>query len=533
MRGAPYLALITLAACSGDPASSSSFRVIAVDPPADATEVALDTAIVVELSAPPAADFAVSLTAATGEPISHALAIDGAIVTITPSEPLWLASDYELVVDASARAEDGESLATPFSSRFATRDGTWRNVALHAQPMMAAAPLGAGAAPSLAVLADGTALASWDGGGDLYDQKLTPDTGWLAMPNRYDVTGGDPDAVRVAAGGPAHAIAAHEKWITRANIEARTYDGTRWSAPVEVAPYTVGTTRFDQFLGGVAAAEQTYALVFHRGDFDAGFDLYAAVHANGAWSAPFLVEQLPGSASGSDIISDGRGGYVIAWTQSSADNTASAVYATTLSAAGVIGAPVQLDDGPGRTFSLSLARGGDTVWIAWAHQQGTVGMRVVARPITAAGPGPAHAIALDGASPYGEWVQIAASSRGAALVFTQYGGVSAAIAAGGTWGPTAVLDPIPMSNDEAGRPVVALDERGNATAVWTRVPASGRRTTVVARARGGRWSAPARLDEGTESTYAWTGGVDAAGRVTTAWTQAGASSYTVWAARLE
>ncbi|MBS1125055.1 MAG: hypothetical protein H6Q90_7283, partial [Deltaproteobacteria bacterium] len=104
----------------------------------------------------------------------------------------------------------------------------------------------------------------------------------------------------------------------------------------------------------------------------------------------------------------------------------------------------------------------------------------------------------------------------------------------GAWSAPAELDKIPASpNDEVGRPALALDDRGNATVVWTRVPQSGRRTTVVSRARGGPWSSPAQLDEGTGSTYVWTAGVDAAGRVTTAWTQTDGTGYTVWGAHLQ
>ena len=534
MRGSPSLILIVLAACGSD-GNASSFAVLAVAPANDAVEVDLATAITIELSAPPATDFAVTLAAATGEPIPHALAVDGTTVTLTPTDPLWIATDYTLAIDAAVRSDANEPLGEAFGSKFTTRDGAWQTIPLHAQPMMAAAPLGAGAAPSLATLPDGTVLAGWEGGGELFDQKFTPATGWLGAPNRLDIVGGDPDGVEIAVASPTRAVAGHEKYVTRANIEARTYDGAQWSAPITVAPYMIGTTRYDQYLGGVAATEQSYALVFHRGSFDTElFDAYASIHANGAWGAPFLVEQLAGSASGAEVAADGRGGYVIAWIQRSADKLSTAVWVTTLSGTGAVGQPQMLDDGPGTTYSLTLARGGDTVWIAWAHQQGNVKLRVTARPLGASGLGTAHAIDLDGFSFGGEWARIAASANGAVLVYTQYGGVFAATATNGSWSAVAELDKISMTpGTDVGRPVVALDDRGNATAVWTRVPATGRRTTVVARARGGQWSAATQLDEGTGSTYVWTAGVDAAGRVTTAWTQSDTTSYTVWGAHLQ
>lgn len=515
MRG---LTLILLCVACGGDASEAPLSVRSITPAADAVDVALDTPIVLALSAPPPADFAIEL-ASEGEPIPHAMTVDGATVTLVPEAPLWLAASYTV---SAAEAEH--------DSRFTTRDGTWTNLPLGTDAALRAAPLGAGAAPSIAVTADGTVLAGWEGGGAIYDQQFTPAAGWLALPRTLDVVG-DPDAVRIAAASATRAVAAYERYITRANIEARTFDGTQWSAPALVAPYQVGTTRFDQYLGGTAATAAGDALVFHRGSFDTDlFDLYVVLRGASGWGAPVLAESLPGSASGSDIVEDGRGGYVVAWIQRSADKASTAVYAATISSTGAIGAPQLVDDGPGTTYSLNLARGGETVWIAWAHQQGSVGLRVVARPLASGALGGAHQIDLAGYAFGGEWARIAASPRGAVLVFTQYGAVRAALNTSGVWSQPADLDP---ANDDVGRPVAAIDDRGNATVVWTRVPRTGRRTTVFARARAGAWTPAAQLDEGSGNSYAWTAGVDAAGRVTTAWTQNTPAGYAVYGAHLQ
>jgi hypothetical protein len=517
------LALILLAGCSGDGGTDpTTLTVLSVSPASDAVDVALDTPITLELSAPPPADFTVALTASTGEPIEHALAIAGTTVTLTPAHPLWLATGYDVA-------------AADFTSKFQTREGAWKRVPIATQMMAAAAPLGNGAAPSLAALPDGTVFAGWEGGTSVFDQKFTPGAGWLATPGKLDVTG-DPGFVEVYAATATRAVAVYDRYITRSNIEARTYDGTRWSAPVTVGPYQVGTVRYDQYVGSGAASEQSYALTFHRGNFDTDqFDVYGAIHDGSAWSAPFLVEDLPGEASSSRIIADGRGGYVIVWIQRSADRLSTAVWMRTLSSSGALGAPQKLDDGEGNTHGLVVSRGGDTVWIAWAHERdgSTVKNRVVTQPFTASGLGAANPRDVDGY--FGDaWLQIDASTRGALLVYAIYGGVFASMQANGTWSPFHEVEKIPMIvGSEVGRPALALDDRNNATIVFTRVPPSGRRTTVVARARNGDWSPAAQLDEGTDSTYAWASGVDAAGRVTTTWTQNSQTGYTVWSAHLE
>ena len=516
--------LLCLAACSGSGGTSPSspFTVVSVSPVDDATGIGLDEKVTLELSAPPPADFDVELATVAGDPIPHAVAIDGTTVTVTPGDPLWLVTDYKVVAHAA-------SLAAPFASKFATRDGAWHNVALQSQPaMVAAAPLGGGAAPDLATLADGTVFIGWEGGDSVYDQKYTPGAGWLAMPNSLTISGGDPDFVRVAAASRMRAVAGYEKYITRASIEARTYDGAQWSAPVTVAPYNVGGTYYDQFFGGIAATDQTYAITFHRGSFSSDhFDLFVSIHSNGAWSAPIALEQLDGTAASSDIIADGRGGYVVAWSQRAADNS-TAVWTATLSSTGTLGTPQKLDDGVGAVYSLMLARGGDTVWVAWAHQHDDIDLRVVAQPLG----GSAHTVDLHGFSTGGEWARLAAGAHGAAFVYTQFGSVHAAFANGQTWSDAAELAPIQPDAD-AGRPVIALDDRGNAAVAWTRVPRTGNRTTMVARGVRGTWSTAEQLGAVTGSTYVWSSGVDTTGRVTTAWTQSESTGYTVWSAQLE
>lgn len=512
--------LLLLVGCGSDPAPTP-ISVVSIDPAPDAVDVILETQIRIELSAAPPGDFDVELVAATGEPIPHDISTAGALVTITPADPLWLATDYDV------RTLD-------FASRFTTRDGTWRNLPIATQTMAAAAPLGGGAAPSMAVLPEGTVLASWESGGEIHDQKLTLAHGWQPMPNRLDIIG-DADFVEVAAASPSRAVAGYQHYLaTNADIAARTYDGSAWSMPSVVSPYRVGTIRYDQYVGGIAATETSYALTLHRGEFDIDhFDVFAALHTNGAWSPLIAVEQLPGEASGSQIVADGRGGYVVVWIQRSMDRTATAVWMTTLSGTGTVGTPQKLDDGPGNTYGLALARSGDAIWIAWAHEQPGTKLRVNARSLRAGSLGAAHAFDLDGHAFGGEWVRITASAHGALLVYTHYGSVNALIHSGGSWSAPREIDARPAAfNDDVGRPALALDDRGNATIVWTRVPATGRRTSMVSRGRAGTWSAPARLDEGTASTYAWTAGVDAAGRVTALWTQSEQTGYTVWGAHL-
>lgn len=505
-----------------DPAGSIS--VVSITPGANTVDVALDTTIRLELSAAPREPFKVSLTAAGGE-IAHAMRIEGTTVTLTPSSPLWIATGYQVAIPESA------GLARAFASSFVTRDGAWKPAQLSSR---ASATPGGSAAPTLAVVEDGSVLVSWASDNALVNQRFSPGAGWnkLVLPVTLN---GDDTFVDTAAASTTQAVAAHRYTLLggSGSIDARTYNGSVWSAPVVVSDDRVGNTTFEQFLGGVASTPQAHAVSFHRGTFAAGYDLYASLRAGSTWSAPILIEPLAGSATSSRIAADGRGGFVLLWTQRDAAGSSTAVWYSTLSAQGVVGTPQKLDDGPNDAFGVAMARAGERVWMAWGHRETeSVGSRIVVRSLAADGLGAAKSFVVPGQlSPQ---LALAASASGAFVAWSHQGAITGAIYAAAAWSAPQVIaaassDPA----DNVGRPALALDDRGNATATWTRIPKlNGRRSTMAARWHASRWSTTT-LDDQTRSTRAWSAGVDPQGRVTVLWTDDGAPGYRVWAARLE
>jgi hypothetical protein len=535
MKSHRLIPLVLFAACGGAD-EPSSFAVVSVSPSNDASNIALDTPITLELSAPPAADFDVALTSSDGEAIAHTVQIAGQTVTLTPTHPLPLAAGHVLAPSERSRSLTDAPLEAGFRSRFETRDGAWKPFKIHTAAQVAPVALGAGAAPSLAVTDDGTVLTSWEFGAEVFDQRFTPGAGWLGAAGQLSL-GGDPDFVQTAAASATRGVAAYQEYRgVNANIQARSYDGAAWSTPVTVAPYKVGATLYDQYLGGIAAAPQTHALTFHRGSFTTDtFDLFASISSNGTWSAPIPLEQLPGVASDSKIAADGSGGYVILWSQRSVDRLSSAVWMTTLSAQGTVGTPQKLDDGLNQTGRVSVVRAPDRLWLAWSHEENddVFKSRIVVRSYSSSGLGEAHKISAN-ESFGGEWVSLTASRSGALVTWTEFGAVHAAFERAGQWSQPATIEARPsVIGDEVGRPAITLDDRGNATVMWTRVPKSGRRASYVSRLRDGGWSAPSPLDGGTANTYLWAAGVDAAGRVTALWTESTTNGYLVWSGRLE
>ncbi len=533
---------MAIAAAACDPAESitpdaaSAFTVVGITPADGAAQVALDSPIVIELSLPPAADFDVELTTLTGDAVAHATRIAGTTVTVVPDAPLWLATGHRLTARGQ-RSRDGLPLAPAFAATFATRDGTWTSRSIYSEATPpAAASLGAGASPALGVAPDGTVLAMWKSSQKLVHQRYTPGAGWAATSGTLPVIG-DPDGVSIATVTWDRAAAAYAEYIgTTADIRATRGSSGGWTAPVTVSPYRIGGTRYDQFLGGIAGDDTTFALVFHRGQWaDHRFNLYAAIDTGAGWSQPILVSELPGMASQSRIVSDGDGGYVIAWVQDSMDRSASEVWVAAMTAAGVVSTPVMLDGGHGATYSLDLAAARGRAQIAWGHiQPDDVGLRIVTRSFAGGVATPAQVVQLPGFSFGGEWIRVALTSTATLLTWTQYGALYARNERGGTWGSTKTIAPRPVElRDDIGRPVLTLDARGNATVIWTDLPYQGRRITRFARNSAAGWSAPAMLDQDTRSSYVWTAGVDPTGRVSTLWVASDGNGYSVVAGRLE
>lgn len=517
------------------PDAASAFTVVGVTPADGAAQVALDTPIVIELSHPPAADFDVELTTLTGDAISHATRIAGTTVTLVPNAPLWLATGYRLAVSGQ-RSRDGLPLAPALVTTFATRDGTWTSRPIYSETSPpAAGSLGAGASPTLGVAPDGTVLAMWESSQKLVHQRYTPGAGWAMTSGTLPVTG-DADDVSIAVVTSDRAAGAFAEYIgTRADIRATRGNSDGWTAPVTVSPYRVEDTRYDQSLGGIAGDQTSFALVFRRGEWaDRRFNLYAAIDTGAGWSQPILVSELPGMASQSSIVSDGVGGYVIAWVQDAVDRSSSEVWVTAMTAAGVVSTPVMLDSGHGATYSLDLAAANGRAQIAWGHVElDDVGLRIVTRSFVAGAASPAQVVQLPGFSFGGEWIRVAVTTRATLLTWTRYGALYAQSESGGTWGATETIAPRPAEpRDEIGSPVLTLDARGNATVIWTDQPYQRPRITRYARKLSAGWSASETLDQDRSSSV-WAAGVDPAGRVSTLWVASVANGYSVFASRLE
>ncbi len=533
----PYkrLPLIVFFASCGSPAPV----VTASSPAPGAVDVALDTKITLELSELPTDELHIDLSTAQEESVAVDVELDDVAntITITPREPLALLTDYTLTAVRDEEVDHDNSFR--FTSSFSTREGTWRNAPLLQQSTPG--PLTSEVAPSLAILPDGTGIASWASRGDLLDQRFTPQDGWYALAHQ-DKLGEDPGNVEIAADSSTSAVAAYPSYKASgtADIVARTLDGVLWPQRAEiVAPSQVNSTDLDQYIGGVAQTPSTTALTFHRGSFATDhFDPFVAMRRDGTWSL-FPVAQLPGSALTSRIVVDAAGefgaGYVILWVQRSPDLASTAVWMTTLSKDGTLGTPQLLDDGPGATFSLTAVRGGNTVWLAWSHEEPNTKLRITVRPLRdATGLGEALTIDQDGYPAVGDFVQIAATASEAEVVYTHFSSVQARHYKLGVWSAPTELEPMSTNRADLVRcPVISLDDHDNATVVWTRLPAAGRRSTVVARGHAQRWSATVQLDTGSGDSQVWGTGVDSAGRVSALLTESDPNHFTIWAAQLQ
>lgn len=139
-------------------AEGQSLTVIEISPESDASEVALDAAIVITFSEPLDSGTVTSETVRVldGETeVAGDLTYADGTVTFTPTEPFSLLVDYSVEVTTDVTDADGVPLAEPFASRFTTRDGVWHTDALPTAALDEQLPL------SIPMAANGDTLLAW------------------------------------------------------------------------------------------------------------------------------------------------------------------------------------------------------------------------------------------------------------------------------------------------------------------------------------------------------------------------------------
>lgn len=305
--------------------------------------------------------------------------------------------------------------------------------------------------------------------------------------------------------------------------DPRTHD---WSTPVSLSD--LGT---DAQSPRIAVDAKGDAIAVWSSVTLAGWTVQAAYRpAGGSWQAPIPLEEPQAGTAAPDVVLDATGQAVVAWA-----STAGAGWRVHVASRGPDGQWSKVGDisGPDPTGSiaprLALERTNDVIAV-WSRSLGTSSVIETSTRSAATGvwsaarqlftPGP------DALAP-----QVAVDKRGdGVIVWTSSGPSGLSVAAsvrapGKAWAAPVVLE---KATSGPLAPQVALDARGDALAVWSRVAAGPSRVRSSTRVAGGSsWSAPRTLSKPGADALTPRAALDADGDGVVAWARYDGKSFVI------
>lgn len=384
--------------------------------------------------------------------------------------------------------------------------------------------------PQVAFDKGGNALAIWAqhmGPGtatSIWSARYTPETGWGA-PVLVETEAGDASNPRIAfdASGNALAVWGQEGVVApfRRSIWANRYTASGWGVPVLIETDDTGTADEAKVVmdaGGNALA------VWVQDDGNAqriNSNRYTA--ATRSWGAAAFVDRADTAGSADvQIALDNTGNAIAVWSQRVGNSSSvwSSRYAV---AASAWAAPKLLvtDDALAATSPQIAIDAAGNAWAAWSQVVGTrthlVANRYSAEAGLWAGAAPLEAGTGDATSQ-----KIAMDDKGNALAVwgqpegTRYDVWSSRYTAGIGWGTAALLE-----TDNAGTvgsPQIAFDASGNALAVW--MQSDGTRFNIWSNryTAGTGWGAAAAIEtRNAGDTYNPQIAIDPSGNALAVW----------------
>jgi hypothetical protein len=271
------------------------------------------------------------------------------------------------------------------------------------------------------------------------------------------------------------------------------------AAPAEATPTWLPTATLS--LAG-ADAQYPHVAVDGHGNtvavwrwYDGSNQVIQAAHrpAGGSWGLPLTLSDAGQDAGQPQVAVNERGDAVAVWWRSDGNNTR--VQAARRPAGGSWGTPVTLSAEIKDAFEpqVALDRLGNAV-VVWTRYSETNDRVQVSRQ-------PAHGswsapINLSAAGQNAGAPQVAANGQGTAVaVWSRFDGSHGRVQAarrpaGGSWGTRFTLS---AAGQDAGNHQIAIDEQGNAVAVWFRGDSSNNRVQTARQVPGGTWTSPVNL----------------------------------------
>lgn len=343
------------------------------------------------------------------------------------------------------------------------------------------------AQPDMAINASGEVSAIWNAGTGLKAARKPVGGNWSI--STITTSGSYRVDTQTTLDDHGRALAVWEQQsdstYTRIRAAARSAGGT-WSTPITISGSVPGG-RFDLAADGEGNA--VAAWLTHEGHINRVRAAYK--RAGGSWSAPVTISPLGINAKEPRVAADGKGGMLAAWAgegatpsvhvaRRSTGGTWSSVHVT---AEGTVGEVRIASDGAGSATA---------VW-SYRHTDGSIRLSVIDRPSGGDWGVPAD---LTGTGQWFNAFDLAINAKGTAtLVWSYMNHANTTVQAArrpkdGSWSMQGTIS-TGAADERAAMPKVAVDDLGNAFAIWT----AGAAGTVygATQSADGTWATPTRL----------------------------------------
>lgn len=456
---------------------------------------------------------------------------------LTPVTRLGLLRRYTATLRDTITDASGNAL-TATAASFTTRDGVWGTADI--------LPDSGGPAtfPSVALAADGSALAVWregDGGRlNLWANRYTPANGWETPQLLETMDSGDVHgSARIALDPNGNALAV---WVQddggRRDLWANRYTaGSGWGTAERIETDNAGNAAGPQL--AVDAAGN--ALVVWKQSDGTRTNIWANRYTlNGGWgSAELLETDNAGDANSPQLAVDANGNALAVWSQF--DGTYTNIWANRYTADAAWGTAelIETADEHANARTAIAMDGAGNAWAVWSQADTGTGLyRIRANRYTPDNGWETPALIATDVGGHGSGADIAVDEQGNALaVWRQRTDGRHDIWANrytpnGGWGTAQRIE-----NRDAGAasvPVLALDGSGRAMAVWSQDDGSLRHIWVNRYTPGAGWGT-ARILQGDTTVRAGSPALamDRQGYAMVLWLQSTSSNNDLYANRFE
>ncbi len=472
---------------------------------------------------------------------SGSITFDGVnnIANFAPSNPLAILTTYTATLNTAITDLSGNALASDFSWSFTTADGSWGTAEL-----MQTVDVG-GNTPAAQIAFDdnGNALAVW---------SISNGSRNNIWANRFDGTSwGTPELIETNDADSAFApqiaiddngnalVVWYQSDVARFNIWANRFDGTSWGTAELIETDNAGSARVPQIAfdsSGNAIA------VWYQSDGTRD-NIWANRFDGTSWGTAELIEtDNAGRAAGQKIVFDRNGNALAVWYQS--DGTRYNIWAnrfngTSWGAAELIETNNAVGSFGAFDPEIAIDNNGSAL-VVWRQGDGNSGNENIwSNRYDGTSWGTAELIETDDTQS-SNTVQIAMDNSGNAFaIWTQYDGslgdnLWVNRFDGTSWGTSELIEAGSVGGGVD--PQISFDNTGNALAVWSRSNNTARIESVWAsRFNGTDWSTPELIEaDNAEDALNVSVAIDNSGSAFAVWSQDdGNDNISVWSNRFD